>query len=387
MNWPLIPLDTESLKRAENLVGEVPLRTLDVRVFDPKDVHAALVAREQEIVERRASSADVQAAGGRGGESHADGHEGADLIRSRPMSAAPERSSWKADLALAGITLIWGSTFIVNAKVIGREPPIEYLAVRFTVAALVLLLASSRQARTRSIVGDGAFIGIVLTLGMAFQIAGQTETTASKTAFITGLSVVLTPFLAIFRTRRGPGVANLLGVLLATAGFFLLSWPAGGQRVNRGDLMVLVCAALFAIYIVENAERAPRHPTLKFTAFQLTAAAAALWILSFWLKFGRPGLALVAFEARPIVFDGPFVAAISYMIVFATLITFIVTTWAQTKMSATHTAVIYALEPFWTAIFAAIILSERLGANGLAGGALVIAGIVVSELRFSPAET
>ncbi len=69
------------------------------------------------------------------------------------------------------------------------------------------------------------------------------------------------------------------------------------------------------------------------------------------------------------------------MIVFATLITFIVTTWAQTKMSATHAAVIYALEPFWTAIFAAIILGERLGARGLAGGGFVIAGIVVSEMK------
>ncbi len=298
------------------------------------------------------------------------------------MLAAPEKSSWRVDLALVAITLIWGSTFIVNAKVIGREPPIAYLAVRFSVAAFLLLLASARQARTPSIVRDSVFLGVILTLGMAFQIAGQTETTASKTAFITGLSVVLTPFFSIFRTRRGPGVANLLGILLATAGFFLLSWPNGGQRVNRGDLMVLACAVMFAIYIVENAERALRHPTLRFTAFQLTAAAATLWILSFWLRVGRPRLALVAYEAKAMVFDRPFIAAISYMIVFATLITFVVTTWAQTKMSATHAAVIYALEPFWTAIFAAIILSERLGAKGYWGGALVIAGIVVSELKF-----
>jgi drug/metabolite transporter (DMT)-like permease len=303
------------------------------------------------------------------------------------MPELAETSSWHADLALCGVTLIWGSTFIVNAKVIGRQPPVAYLALRFTIAALLLLVASARQRRTRSIAGDSILLGVLLALGMAFQIAGQTETTASKTAFITGLSVVLTPFFAIFRTRRGPGVANLLGVLLATAGFFLLSWPAGGRHVNRGDLMVLVCAVCFAIYIVENAERAPRHPTLRFTAFQLTAAAAALWVLSAWVRRGYPRLALAAYEGRPMVFDRGYVAAMSYMIVFATLITFCVTTWAQTKMSATHAAVIYALEPFWTAIFAAIVLSERLGAKGLAGGALVIAGIVVSELKFSRPES
>src|SRR5258708_6699602 len=159
-----------------------------------------------------------------------------DLIRSRAMSELAQNSSWRADLALCGVTLIWGSTFIVNAKLIGREPPVAYLAVRFTVAALLLLLASARQRRTRSIAGDSILLGVLLALGVAFQIAGQTETTASKAAFITGLSVVMTPFFAVFRTRRGPGVANLLGVLLATAGFFLLSWPAGGRHVNRGDL-------------------------------------------------------------------------------------------------------------------------------------------------------
>jgi drug/metabolite transporter (DMT)-like permease len=303
------------------------------------------------------------------------------------MSAPPVKTSWKADLALCGITLIWGSTFIVNAKVIGREPPIAYLAVRFTIAAVVLLAASLRQKATPGIVKDSILLGVLLTLGMAFQIAGQTETTASKTAFITGLSVVLTPFFAIFRTGRGPGLSNLFGVLLATAGFSLLSWPVGGASVNRGDLMVLVCAVAFALYIVENAERAPAHPTIKFTAFQLTAAAASLWVLRLGLTVGKPRLAIVPYETRPMIFDPGFLAAISYMIVFATLLTFLVTTWAQTKMSATHAALIYALEPVWTAIFAAFILSERLGAKGYWGGALVIAGIVVSEMKFNPAET
>ncbi|MGH9442756.1 MAG: DMT family transporter [Thermoanaerobaculia bacterium] len=302
------------------------------------------------------------------------------------MSASSEKSSWKADLALCGITLIWGSTFIVNAKVIGREPPIAYLAVRFSIAAALLLAACVGRKSTPFLLKDSFLLGILLAAGMAFQIAGQTETTASKTAFITGLSVVLTPFFATFRTGRGPGMSNLVGVLLATAGFSLLSWPTGGGILNRGDLMVLACAVAFAIYIVENAERAPRHATLPLTAVQLAVASAALWMISFWLKVGKPSLAIAAHEAKPMAFDPGFLAAITYMALFATLLTFLVTTWAQTKMSATHAALIYALEPVWTAIFAAIVLSERLGARGFAGGALVIAGIVVSELKFSSAE-
>lgn len=290
-----------------------------------------------------------------------------------------------AALWLALVTLVWGTTFIVNAKVIGREPPIFYLMLRFAVASVLLVPAWVRIRRTPRLFADSVIMGVLLAFGMAFQIAGQTETTASKTAFITGLSVVLTPIFGVFRFRKSPPAAALAGVALATAGFCLLTWPRGGGTIGRGDLMVLGCAVFFALYIVENSVRAPRHHPLIFTAWQIAICTGVLWVLSAWLRMARPALGVTPFECRPVTFDTGFLLAVLYMSTFATIGTFGVQTWAQTKISATQAAIIFALEPVWTAIFAAFILAETLGPRSLAGGALVIAGILVSEFRIKPA--
>jgi len=293
---------------------------------------------------------------------------------------AADKHSARAAWALVLVPLVWGTTFIVNAEVLGREPPLAYVATRFVLAALILNAAALGRPGTRGIWRDSLGMGVLLALGMGAQIVGQTETSASKTAFITGLSVVLTPVVGLFRTRRLPGPAVLAGVALATGGFALLSWPAGGGGVNRGDLMVFACAVFFAIYFVENEQRSPRHDPLLYTARQMIAAAAALAGASLALRLARPGLAITALELRAFSLDRGFLAAVGYMTLFATVGTFTVQNWAQARLSATRAAVIFALEPVWAALFAAAILSERMGVRGYAGGALVIAGIVVSEI-------
>ena len=298
------------------------------------------------------------------------------------MEAVSERRDLRADLALAAITMVWGSTFIVNQEIVRYEPPFAFLAFRFALGALLLLLFSRSQPRTPRIHSDAMLLGLILGFGLAFQVSGQTLTTASKAAFITGLSVPLTPVVAYYRTRRAPGIGNLVGIVLAASGFGLLSWPKEGGPVNRGDLIVLGCALAWAFYIVENAERAPRHPTLLFSGLQVAMATVTMGAFVLFFRLVRPALAYTAVETRPLAFDAEFWIAVGYMTIFATLISFSVQTWAQTRMTATHAAIIFALEPVWAAIFAAWLLSERLGSSGLAGGALVVAGIVVSEVRF-----
>jgi drug/metabolite transporter (DMT)-like permease len=293
---------------------------------------------------------------------------------------SPDRHSARAAWALVAVTLVWGTTFIVNAEVLGREPPLAYVAARFVLAAFILNAAAIGRRASPGIGKESLGMGVLLALGMGAQIVGQTETSASKTAFITGLSVVLTPVVGLFRNRRAPGAAVLAGVALATAGFALLSFPAGGGGINRGDLMVFACAVLFAIYFVENERRSPRHDAVVYTARQMLAAAATLAGASLVLRLARPHLAITALELKPLSLDRGFLLAVGYMTLFATIGTFTVQNWAQARLSATRAAVIFALEPVWAAIFAAIILGERLGVRGYGGGVLVIAGIVVSEV-------
>jgi drug/metabolite transporter (DMT)-like permease len=281
----------------------------------------------------------------------------------------------RADAALVLVTVVWGSSFVVVNTVVRESPPLAFLFFRFLLATALALLIAWRRPRTRGLLRDGLVIGGLLAGGMAFQVLGQLETTASNAAFVTGLSVVLTPFAAYARTRALPSLENGIGIVLAGIGFLLLTFPSGGASVNRGDALVFGCAILFAFYIVEMALRTGAHDAAWLTAVQLAVVTTSAAILS---PISR--VAGAPFELRPIVWEGAFLTGVLYLGTIGTVGTFLTQTWAQRHMSATHAAIIFALEPVWAALLAAWFLGERLGPRGFWGAGLVLAGIVVSEL-------
>jgi drug/metabolite transporter (DMT)-like permease len=297
-----------------------------------------------------------------------------EIERSEPISMR-----LRADLALVLVTVVWGSSFVVVKNVVRDAPPLAFVFFRFLLATLVCFLLALRRPRTPGLLRDGAIIGGLLAGGMIFQVLGQTETSASQAGFLTGLSVVLTPFAAYARTRKLPSPENAIGITLATVGFVLLTFPREGGLVNRGDLLVFFCGVVFAFYIVEMAIRTGRHDPSWLTVVQLAVVAVTAGILSAIFR-----VAGSAVELRPIVWGGAFLAGVLYLGTIGTVGTFFTQTWAQRHMSATHAAIIFALEPVWAALLAAWLLGERLGRTGLWGGALVLAGIVVSEVRFRP---
>ncbi|HEV8610245.1 MAG TPA: DMT family transporter [Thermoanaerobaculia bacterium] len=282
----------------------------------------------------------------------------------------------RTDLALVLVTLVWGSSFVVVKNVVRDAPPLAFVFFRFLLATLVCLLLALKRPRTPGLLRDGAIVGSLLAGGMIFQVLGQVETSASKAAFLTGLSVVLTPFAAFARTRSLPSLENGIGISLAAVGFVLLTLPQGGGPINRGDVLVFACGIVFAFYIVEVSLRAGAHDPSWLTVFQLAMVTLVAGILS--AIFRAAGSAV---ELRPIVWEGTFLRGVLYLATIGTVGTFLTQTWAQRHMSATHAAIIFALEPVWAALLAAWLLDERLGVSGLWGGALVLAGIVVSELR------
>ena len=293
------------------------------------------------------------------------------------------RERLEADAVLVAVTAIWGSSFVVVKSVLEVSPPFGFLFWRFLLAAVLTgFLALGRRAGA-GLLRDGLAAGLLLAAGMALQVLGQTETTASKAAFLTGLSVVLTPFAAYARTRRLPSLENGIGIALASAGFFVLTFPRKGEPFERGDMLMTACGVVFAFYIVELAERSPRHDPVLFTGVQLaTVMLAALGLMLALRLLPLAGLHAAAVEARPVAWGGTFLWSVLYLGSIGAVGTFLGQTWAQSRMSATHAAIIFTLEPVFAALLAAWLLSERLEARGFLGGALVLAGIVASEVRF-----
>ena len=291
--------------------------------------------------------------------------------------------SLKADAVLVGVTFVWGTSFVVVKNAFAGSPPLQFLFWRFLIAAAILAPFALRRARTPGIFRDGLVLGALLAGGMSLQVLGVPSTTASNAAFLTGLSVVLTPFAAYLRNRRLPSAENAAGVVLAGAGFVLLTFPAGGAHFNRGDALVFACGVVFAFYIVELGERSARHDAMWLTLLQLATVAVVAGLASLVLRV--PALATLAegaAEHRAVVWEGTFLWSVLYLGSVGTVGTFFGQTWAQARMSATHAAILFALEPVFAALLAAKVLGDRLGTRGTLGGILVLAGIVVSEMRF-----
>lgn len=283
----------------------------------------------------------------------------------------------RADLALLAVTLIWGSTFVLMQESVRLVPPYRFLALRFGVASLVMLALYGRRLwqapRRQALVAAG--IGATLFAGYASQTIGLQFTTAARSGFVTGLAVVLVPVIGLILLRQRPPLGAVAGVVLATAGLFFLSWPGWegtSAIVLRGDLITLVCSVAFAVQIVLVGKFAPAMDPMALTTAQLLAVT----LLSGLFSLGEPVNTLV--DAPPWIWAG-----IVFMGVAATALAFAVQSKAQRFTTPVHVALIFAMEPVFSAIFAWLLTGEVLTGRSLVGCVLILSGMIVAEARSS----
>jgi drug/metabolite transporter (DMT)-like permease len=282
----------------------------------------------------------------------------------------------KADLLLISCTLIWGATFVLVKDALAAASVFVFLALRFLLATVVLLLMYGRELRKAGASGmrAGAIIGCCMFGGYAFQTAGLALTTPSKAAFITGFFVVLVPvLLALFGARRVQ-LWLWVGALAAFAGLYFLAVPPSGlTTLNRGDLLVLACAFMFALHVITIG-----HYSVRYSAGALTLIQVAVTALFTCLCV--PIFAAIGAEKPRIAWTSGLVVAVLVTGIFATALAFSVQVWAQQYTSANHAAIIFTLEPVFAGLTSFVFYHERLGARALAGAALILAGILIAEL-------
>jgi drug/metabolite transporter (DMT)-like permease len=300
--------------------------------------------------------------------------------------------SRRPEVLLVAVTFLWGSTFAVTKGLVEYFPPLAYLSIRFVIASIILFALFPAALRPgRALLVDGGVLGLGQGLGLVLQVQGQVYTTASKSAFVTAMSTALTPLLALALHGDRPSRPQAAGVVLASLGLYLLTYPVGEAAWNVGDLLSVACAMVYTVVIVETARRARRHHQGQLTALQ-TAVAGALFVLLLATAHfliaalqhtGRAVPSVLALELRPIPLDTSVLLRIAYMTLVCTVGTFLAQTWSMGRMSATHAAVVFALEPvFATGLALAIIgMKEWPGARGVFGAALVLAGVLASEVR------
>jgi len=309
------------------------------------------------------------------------------------------RSRYAGDAALVLTALIWGSTFILAKDVLREWTPLAYITVRFTIAAVGLGLMFGKElvAATRQDWQAGFVLGMLVGCGFVVQAMGQVYTSATKSAFITGLTTPLVPLCAYLLLRARPTLGNMLGIVCATlGGFILLAPPSSNQSegmlsgVNIGDLLTLSCTILFATHIVLLGVYTERTNVKRLTVLQITTATILFVIVWTTIKacvvFGAAEWLpdALAREAAPLVWSVGALWRVLYLGLVGTLAAFLLWTWGQARVEAVRTAIIFNLEPVFATLFAVAVRGrdEWLGGWASFGAALVLLGVLISEVRW-----
>jgi len=274
-------------------------------------------------------------------------------------------------LALLVVTVVWGTTFPAMKDLSEHFSAVWIAFLRFAMAGLLLspfLLRASRKDYTA-----GAILGLLLFAAFMLQVEALAQMSASRNAFITGLNVLIVPLLGIAGGRM-PENRIIIAVVLSMAGLFAMCWDGGAW--SAGDTLALCGALCFGVYVklMESLTRRADN-MMALTAIQIIAVAlcAAAWI----------GVAEPQAIAWPSVEDrvrGNLVNLL-YLGVFATAAIISLQTWGQRHASANEAAIVYAFEPACAAIAAYFWLAETMTPRSIAGGLLLIAGMIVSQWR------
>lgn len=291
-------------------------------------------------------------------------------------------SFWKSDAALITLALVWGTSHVIQKDILSTHSPAFYTSLRFGIAALCfgLLFAGHLRRTSRREIIQGALLGLCSFAGISFYVSGLVFTQASKAGFISGLYLVFTPLLGFLLFRVRPTRDHLTGLAIAIGGFALLSFPQSGEPFNWGDILILLAAVAWAGHIAATSAFASESSVKTLAAVQVFTVAALSTAV--WFVLSR--IAHVAMEASSKnTMDLKFAVEIIYMAVVVTFIVALVQTWAQRRVSSSHAAILYALEPVTAAVFAYFVLGETLGWRRGVGAALIIAGVMVSRLRLA----
>lgn len=283
------------------------------------------------------------------------------------------------------VVAVWGSTFVLVKGALTDASPAAFNLVRMTLAFAVLAVAYHRSWRQihRWQIGAGALVGLCLATGYQFQTIGLARTTPSKSAFITGLVVVLVPLVSSVPHLRPPEAKAprwnaFVGAALAFAGIVLLTAPAQSgmlpdlSSINVGDLLTFGCSVGFALHCIALGHASPRIGFRPLALLQVGFCAVFMAIS-------------LPFVEHPHVHWTPrLMASLAIAAVLATAAAFSIQSWAQSILPSTHAALILTMEPVFAWITAYVVMGERLALRPAIGALIILAGIALTELVPQP---
>jgi drug/metabolite transporter (DMT)-like permease len=274
-----------------------------------------------------------------------------------------------ATLALLAATAVWGATFVTVKGALAAADPMTFLALRFAVGALAAGLIGWRSWATdwKGLLRPGFTLGLLLFGGYALQTVGLLTSSPSRSAFITGLTVIGVPFASWVLSGHRPPVRAFVAPIVALIGLQRLTGVSFSDPIPFGDALTLGCAAFYAFHIVATTRLGAGRPAMVLTALQLAAVS------------GLSGLCLPVVD-RHFESTASFALAVLFTGIVASAVAIGVQVWAQQHLSPVRAAVIYSLEPVFALAWSAVLGLGLPTASEVVGGGFILLAVLVSEV-------
>jgi len=279
----------------------------------------------------------------------------------------------KAEFILLGVVIIWGYTFPVIKNILNVIPPFTFLTYRFFLAFSIIYLIFRKRLKRIDLltIKKGFLIGLFLFLGYFGQTVGTQFTTATKTAFITGISVVIVPIISYFWIREKIYRNSVIGVLLAMIGLWLMNTNGTIYHFNLGDSLVFLGAIGFALYIVAVDIYTRKLDYIKLVFIQLITVSLLSFLMAIIYEKEALTFSYSSYVWWAVVLNG----------VFATALAFYLQNRFQKYSNPTKIAIIFSAEPVFGALFSYLILGETIGIFGFMGGIAIFSGMFVAQIE------
>jgi drug/metabolite transporter (DMT)-like permease len=273
-----------------------------------------------------------------------------------------------AAAALVAVTAVWGSTFLLVKNAISHTSVMNFLAIRFLLAALVMFALRPGCLKGFNRVGVvwGILLGLALGGAYVAQTFGLIWASATVSGFITGMFVVFTPFVYWIVLRQKPGMRTWIAIAFSTAGLALLGLH--GWNFGKGEMLTLLCAFFIALHVVGLAKWAPRYNSYGLAFIQILTVSVT-------------SMAVAIPQGIEIPTSTEVWGALIITALFATALAFLVQTWAQSKISTNFAAVILTMEPVFAGIFGITVGGEPFTFRLFGGALCVLAAMLIIQLK------
>ncbi|MBX3042580.1 MAG: DMT family transporter [Candidatus Kapabacteria bacterium] len=282
---------------------------------------------------------------------------------------------WKAELALLSVTFLWGGTFLFTKIGLDDCTPSTFIILRFMLALSLSLIFFGKSLTSISpeTIKQGIILGLLFGGGFILQTYGLKYTTVSKSAFITGMTVPITPFVFKLIQKTSINFWSKVGVVVATMGLYIFTRP-DFDNINPGDLLTLMSTFFWAFYITYM-DKFTKGSTEKNKTHQLV-------FLQFLAALPPAIITLLAIELPTFSFNltPSLITALAYNGILASFLVTIIHTSVQRYTTPVKAALIFSLEPIVANVLAIIVINEILNSREYSGAAILFSGLLISEL-------